>query len=146
MTWSELLRSRGLRYVVVGLWNTIFGFLAFTVLLIAFSNALYLLALVIAQTAAVVQAHWTQRLFVWRSSAPYLAELVRFSTIYIVVLIANVVLLYGAVEWAGSPPLVTQYVIGGGLVLASYFAQRRWAFAAALTTPSTEPARRPTSR
>jgi putative flippase GtrA len=143
---SELLRSRGLRYVVVGLWNTIFGFLAFTVLLAALGDRLYLLALVIAQAAAVVQAHWTQRRFVWRSSAPYLAELVRFSTIYLAVLIANVALLYAAVEWVGTPPLVTQYVIGGGLVLTSYFAQRRWAFAAGLTTPATGPARRPTSR
>jgi putative flippase GtrA len=144
--WPEVLRSRGLRFVVVGAWNTVFGFLAFTVLLTVLSDALYLPALVIAQTAAVVQAHWTQRHFVWRSASPYLTELMRFSTIYIVVLIANVVLLYGMVEWVSSPPLVTQYVIGGALILASYFAQRRWAFAAALTTPATEPARRPTSR
>jgi putative flippase GtrA len=144
--WPDLLRRRGVRYVVVGLWNTVFGLLAFTVLLAVLGDSLYLPALVIAQAAAVAQAHVTQRVLVWRSSSPYLAELVKFSTIYVVVLIANVVLLYAMVQWVGTPPLVTQYVIGGGLVLASYCAQRRWAFAAALTTPAKEPARRPTSR
>lgn len=47
---------------------------------------------------SIIQAHLTQRIFVWKSKRKYLPELLRFSTAYIVQYFANIVLL----TWTGS--------------------------------------------
>jgi putative flippase GtrA len=129
----RLSRRRGVRYVVIGVWNMVFGLIVFTVLEKTVSDEIgYITTLIAAQAVAVVQAHASQRMLVWRSAAHYLPELLRFSTIYVVVLLLNIVLLSALVEGAGTPVLLSQYVIGGALILAAYVAQRHWAFAAGL--------------
>jgi len=47
---------------------------------------------------SIIQAHLTQRIFVWKSKGKYLPELLRFSTAYILQYFANIVLL----TWTGK--------------------------------------------
>lgn len=121
--------NRPVRFLLAGAWNTVFGLTAFTLLELSLDDVLgYLTVLAIAQIIAVIQAHAVQRTLVWGSQQPYIAELCRFSLVYVFVYVANAVLLALAVEVAHAPVLPAQYVIGGLLVLSTYFVQRGWTF------------------
>ena len=125
----RLFTGRPLRYLILGAWNTVFGLLFFTFLYFVLRHVMgYAAVLAIAQVGAVIQSHLTQRLFVWRSHAPYLGELARFSAVYVVVYVANVLLLALATDGLGLPVLPSQWVIGGALIVPTYFVQREWAF------------------
>ena len=124
-----------LRYLVVGAWNTVFGVALFTAMQIAWGERVgYLLLLSVAQVVAVVQAHATQRFLVWHSRAPYLAELGRFSLVYLGSYIANAALLTIAVEVLHAPVLPSQYVLTVIVIAGTFVANRSWAFAHRDTT------------
>jgi putative flippase GtrA len=57
-----------------------------------------------------------------------LPELGRFSVVYSVVFVANLGLLAVAVEVIGLPVMLSQMVIGMGLVVGSYTVNRLWTF------------------
>ena len=117
------------RYVVVGGWNTAFGVVLFAVLLHLLADRLaYGWVLLICQVLAVLQAHWAQRRFVWRSQEPFWSELTRFSTVYIAAYVTNLALLVLFVEVLGRPVLESQLIVTILLVIATYSVNRRWTF------------------
>ena len=128
------------RYVVVGAWNTVFGLATFTLLWWGIGDRVgYIVTLLLAQALAVIQAHATQRHFVWHSRARYLPELWRFSLVYFAGLALNVVLLTLAVEWLGLPVLPSQWAITVVVIIAQFSAQRLWAFSPSRKSPGPPP-------
>ncbi len=81
------------RYAAVGIWNSFFGVLNFIVLSRLFTLALDVLVLAISYAISIVQAHFSQRYFVWRSKAKYLPELLRFSWSYLFQFLINATIL-----------------------------------------------------
>jgi putative flippase GtrA len=137
----RLFAHRPLRYLVVGGWNTVFGVGFFTGLYLAAGHALgYVAVLAVAQVVAVLQAHATQRLIVWRTHGPYVPELLRFSVVYVALYFANLALLALCVDGLGLPVLPSQWTLTAILVLPAYVASRAWAFRLAPTDPA-DPAR-----
>ena len=55
-------------------------------------------------------------------------ELARFSTVHVFVYALNALLLAAAVELWHAPVILSQYVIGGGLLVLAYLVQSRWTF------------------
>src|SRR6266511_517857 len=126
--WSS---RRPARYLVFGAWNMLFGLACFSLLYLAFGKTVgYVGILTVAQIIAVLQAHWAQRVFVWRSKGPYFREFGRFSAVYVAVYVANTLLLALSTDGFGFPVLPAQWVIGMSLIVPAYFAQRHWAFRA----------------
>jgi len=129
--------KRPARYLIVGAWNTVFGLALFSILYLVVGQELgYIAVLTVAQVVAVLQAHATQRFFVWRSHAPYPGELLRFSAVYAATFLANVLLLALAVDTLGLPVLPSQWTIGGALIVLTYFVQRAWTFRDPVGGPS----------
>ena len=139
----ERLKGRPIRYLIVGGWNTVFGLGFFSLLYLVLGKTLgYLGVLTIAQVVAVMQSHLTQRVAVWRSHAPYLHELLRFSAVYVGSYVANLLLLAVAVDALGLPVLPSQWVIGLSLLVPTFLVSRAWTFrvgpASASATPPAE--------
>lgn len=123
------ITGRPARFLVVGVWNTVFGVLVFTVIQLALGDRVpYPAVLALAQVLAVLQAHAAQRRLVWRSSRPYLPELARFSVAYVAVYVANLALLALFVEVVGWPVLLSQYLSLPFVVGFSYLTSRFWTF------------------
>jgi len=123
------LSPRATRFAIVGAWNTVFGLALYSGLYIVAGGRIgYVTVLTIAQVIAVIQAHAMQRIVVWRSNGPYLAELMRFASVYAAVYLVNVLLLTFAVSGLGLPALAVQWIIGGALIVATYVVQRGWTF------------------
>lgn len=123
--------DRRIRYLVVGGWNTLFGVLLFIALQVLLGEVLpYPVVLLIAQVIAVLQAHWTQRTFVWRTSGQFWSELTRFSAVYAGSYFANLALLAALVEMAGWQVIRAQIVVSLVVIVATYLVNRVWTFRA----------------
>lgn len=118
------------RYFIVGVWNTLFGFGIFTLLMALAPKSWYLYSLTISTMIAITQAYFTQRMFVWRSQASIRNEFIRFSSVFLIQFAVNLFLLYLFVEKFKTDPLWTQYVVGSSLILSSYFFHKYWTFKA----------------
>lgn len=117
------------RFLIVGVWNTLFGLLVFSLADVTIGRvAGYLASVSVMFALAVPQAHLAQRVWVWRSHAPYLAELFRFSWVFVVAYVVNVVLLAFAVEVLDAPTLPSQIVISGLIAVSTYVIHRTWTF------------------
>jgi putative flippase GtrA len=126
----SLLEDVRIKFIAVGVMNTLAGFAIFTGFYFVLNEKLsYLLILIISQIFAVIFSHSTQRKFVWQSKKPFLPELAKFGSSYVLITFVNIVLLSLAVESLELSVLFSQYVIGAILVLSMYFIQKKWIFA-----------------
>ena len=122
-------REQGLRFLLVGAFNTAFGFLLFAVMLhLAGDSVHYLVVLVLAMIIAVLVAFTAYRAFVFWVRGHVLRDLGRFSLVYVGVLAANVIALPLLVEVAGLPVLTAQALIVAGTVVANFLLHRSFSF------------------
>jgi putative flippase GtrA len=118
------------RYLIVGLWNTIFGIGVFYLLLKILIGVDYKLILFICFVLANLQSHLTQRTAVWRSEEPYLAELIRFFGGAIGFFIINLLLLTFLVDYLGYATFESQVILTLLLTILNYFFQKHAVFKA----------------
>ena len=118
------------RYLLVGLWNSIFGVGVFLILSLSLPKLSDSLVLLIAYVVSIVQAHFMQRKFVWSSKERYFQELVRFSGAYISQFVANLVLLQIFVRFVGLNRSVSQVIIVLILTVVMYFVNKNGVFRA----------------
>jgi putative flippase GtrA len=122
--------SRKLRFLVVGGWNTLFGYLAFAGLYLLLSATLHYLAIAtLAHFLAVAQSYATQRRLVFRSSESIMAEFIRFNISHLGTLLFGLGAMWLLVDGLGMTPLVAQAITVGGVVILSYVLHSRVSFA-----------------
>jgi putative flippase GtrA len=130
--WHQALvlwRSRQFRFVVVGLWNTLAGYLLFVLIYSLFSNTLpYPVLAVLAHVAAVTQSFFCQRWVVYRSDGHWLREYGRFHLTHLGLFLLSLACLTALVEWGAWHPLVAQAVVTAGTAFVSYFAHTFFTF------------------
>jgi putative flippase GtrA len=123
------VREQGLRFVLVGAFNTAFGFVLFALLLhLAGDRVHYLVVLFVATIGAVLVAFAGYRTFVFRVRGNVLKDLARFSLVYLLALAVNSVCLPLLVEVAGAPVLPAQAGFVVVTVVASFLAHRSFSF------------------
>ena len=118
------------RYLLVGLWNSIFGVGIFLILSLSLPDLSDSLILLISYLVSIVQAHFMQRKFVWSSIEKYFQELVRFSGAYISQFVANLVLLQIFVRFIGLNRSVSQVIIVLILTVVMFFVNKNGVFRA----------------
>ena len=126
---SMTTREQGLRFLLVGAFNTAFGFALFAVLLhLAGDRVHYLVVLCFAMVIAVLVAFTAYRLFVFKVRGNVLRDLARFSLVYVGVLAGNAIALPLLVEVAGLPILSAQAIIVVATVIANFLLHRSFSF------------------
>ncbi len=123
-------RHEKLRFLVVGGWNTLFGYVTFLALYAALHERVHYLVIgVLAHAIATVNAFACHRLLVFRSRGPLFAEFVRFVVSQLALLAGALVALWVLVSLLQLHPLVGQAIVTVGVVVAGYLAHRRFTFA-----------------
>ena len=124
------LRDQNLnsRYLIIGVWNTCFGVGNFLLISYAFTKLSDLLILAISYFISIVQAHFSQRKYVWKSKSPYLKELFKFSTIYLVQYPINALFLVIFCQKLGMSRELGQLIITVMLVFLTFFLNRFFVF------------------
>lgn len=117
------------RFLVIGVWNTLFGLVAFYLADATIGRMVgYVASVSLMFAVAVPQAHLSQRVLVWRSHAPYMPELLRFSWVFIVAYVVNVSLLAFCVEVLDAATLQAQIILSCLIALSTFVIHRTWTF------------------
>ncbi len=126
-----------IRFILVGIWNTIFGYLVFVLLDTLFSHVFqkryyaYMTALTFAQIISVVNAYVFHKYVTFRSStknSAMITEFLRFSTTYVVTFCFNMIFLPILVELVHLTPKIAGAVLLLITTGMSYLGHSRFSF------------------
>lgn len=123
-----LARSQKFRFLLVGLANTVFGYLLFAGLLLAVGEGSYVLAGVVSHLVATTLSFGLNRTYVFESRGRVLLEYLRFQMIYSVILGLNLALLIVFVELLGWPVLLAQAVCLSFVAVSSFLGHKYFSF------------------
>jgi putative flippase GtrA len=138
-------RREQILYLIVGAWNTLFGYLVWALLQYLLHDYIYyLFILVLAWFPAVLNAYVGYRLLVFRSKASVWRELPRFSLVYVGTLCIGLVGLPILLRILPFSIYVTQGLFTMVMVIASYLSHKYFSFKGGRRPPvardRTEPA------
>lgn len=121
---------RPIRFLIVGLWNTVFGYGIFVAAVAATRvlNVSYLYATVPAQILGILNAYVCHRVYTWADGDKSFAGFLRFTAVYWVIFAVNAPLLVVLVEGLGLLPEVAQGLLLVANTAVSYVAHGRWSF------------------
>jgi putative flippase GtrA len=124
-----LARREQLLYLVVGGWNTLFGYLVWATLQFLLGDYLpYFVVIILSWPIAVLNAYLGYRFIVFRSHGPVLRELPRFSLVYLLTLLVNLALLPIALAVLPFNIYVIQALFTVVVVVCSYLAHKYYSF------------------
>jgi putative flippase GtrA len=122
-------RREQLLYLVVGAWNTVFGYAVWATMQYLLGDTLnYLVIIVLSWPIAVLNAYLGYRYVVFRSRGPILRELPRFSLVYVATLLANLALLPIALRILPFSIYVDQLLFLVVVVICSYLSHKYYSF------------------
>ncbi len=122
-------RREQVLYLMVGAWNTFFGYAVWAMMQYLLGDYLnYLVILVLAWPVAVLNAYVGYRYIVFRSEGAVLTELPRFAVVYVVALVANLVFLPIALQVLPFEIYVVQAIVTVLVVVGSYLGHKYFSF------------------
>ena len=122
-------RREQVLYLVVGAWNTVFGYAVWAVMQYLLGDYLnYLVIIVLSWPIAVLNAYLGYRYIVFRSRGSVLNELPRFSLVYVAALVVNLALLPVALRVLPFSIYVDQALFAVVVVVCSYLGHKYYSF------------------
>ena len=125
------------KFVLVGIWNTIFGYGLFCLFdtlfawLLSSRTAAYMCAMVLAQILGVINAYIFHKYITFKSVAKgkaIIAEFFRFSTTYVVTFCLSLLLLPTFVEIGHIGPKIAASIVTLICTVISYVGHSRFSF------------------
>jgi len=133
-----------LLYLVVGGWNTLFGYGIWALMQFLLHDYLYyLVILVISWPFAVANAYFCYRHFVFHSNDKVWRELPRFSLVYVITLVAGLVMLPILVHTLPYNLYVIQALFTAVVVVLSYLSHKYFSFRDGRRRPAMEEPEKP---
>ena len=127
-----------LQYLVVGAFNTAFGYAVWAALYALLSHRVgYAPILVVSYAIAIANAYLWYRFVVFRSHDSVWRELPRFSTVYVATMLVNLIVFPIAVRRLPLNAYAIQAAFTAGVVVASYVAHKNFSFRATRRTSLT---------
>lgn len=121
--------SVGVRYLVIGAWNTLFSYLLFWLCYHLLGDWIgYGGALTVSTGLSIVQSYATQRILVWRSGGAIPGEFTRFLLTNAGMYLLNLAVLALLVELLGMPVLPAQLIATVVVVVAGFLLLRSFTF------------------
>ena len=125
------------KFVAVGIWNTVVGYLVFVALDTAFSHVFtarynaYMAAMIVANVAAVVNAYIFHKWLTFNSGASgkgMITEFFKFCATYVLIFLLNLGLLPFLVEILKIPPKLAGALLIPICTVISYLGHSRFSF------------------
>ena len=115
-------------YIFVGIWNSFFGISVFILLSLFLKEGNSISILGVSYIFSTLQAHFSQRKFVWKSESEYLPELFKFSSFYLLQFFLNSVLLVMMNSSMETPREVNQILIIFVLTVLFFYINKNGVF------------------
>lgn len=124
-----LKHQRKINYLLVGGWNTLFGYGVFVALYVLFRAQVHYMLIWLATTVlSITNAYLGYKTFVFKTRGNYLKEYFRFYAVYSGGMALSLIFLPIGVEWLKLSPPIAQ----GGLMFLnvgfSYFGHKHFSF------------------
>lgn len=117
------------RFAVTGVWNTLFGILAYAALYEWLKDSVnYLVLLVPGNILAITNAFICHKLFVFKTRGNLLREYFRFYVVYGGTALLGFALMFILVDGFGFNPVLAQVLCVPIAVSLSYFSHRNYSF------------------
>lgn len=118
-----------IRYLFVGGWNTLFGYLAFAVLY-AWLGKIWpsVLIITVGYVIGITNSYICYKFLVFKTKGNYLREYLRFYVVYGLAYVINIILFPIAVGRLKINPFIAQAAIVFVTVLISYTGHKRFSF------------------
>ncbi|MDR0735678.1 MAG: GtrA family protein [Zoogloeaceae bacterium] len=117
------------RFLVVGVWNTLFGYAFFVILYGAFGNRdNYLVITVISHFVAVAQAFVFHKYIVFRSSGRVVREFLKFNLSYSAAFVLGIALIFFFVDKLGFHPVIGQGFAILSITILTYIVHKNFSF------------------
>ena len=125
----ERVRSQEIRFVVVGAYNTAFGIAVYLLLFGLLENHFhYMLLLTVNYVLGTLNGFLAYKFLVFRSSAGYFWEYLRFNTVHLAGIVVNYIALPILVEIVRLTPFAAQGMIIAVLIVMSYILHKHFTF------------------
>jgi len=139
ISWKQLWLTHQTkwRFILVGIWNTIFGYLVFVGLDILFTFLLpkrylaYMAAALLGNILAILNAFIFHKYVTFKSQVQgkeIIVEFARFFSTYLFTMILGLILLPVFVEVVGIDPKISGALLIPVTVIISYFGHSRFSF------------------
>lgn len=117
------------RFVLVGGFNTIFGFSFFALLYsFLYKDTHYLIILILSNFVSIMVAFFMLKFFVFKTKCNYLGELFRCFITYLTIFFLNSGLLYLLVDLFNQHVIISQFFITIAIVILSYMGHKHFSF------------------
>jgi putative flippase GtrA len=127
---TTVIRDQRIRFLIVGAWNTLAGYLIFVGVHILIGSKLGNMAVVaVAYALALPLSFLLQKLFVFSGDGAWLKQFGRFVVANSAVFIANLLFLPLFVKITGLDVLLSQALFVLASTVISYFAHKHFSFA-----------------
>lgn len=124
-----------IEFLIIGVWNTIFGYSIFIFLYYLLHEKWnYLIILVFSNIISITNSYLCYKYFVFRTKGNYCSEYLRFYLVYGASFLANMLLMPFFVEFIGMKPVPAQGIILIITVIAGYFGHKHFSFNASANT------------
>lgn len=124
-----IAHEQKIRYLIIGGWNTVFGYGVFAGLYFWLSGSLhYLLILSISYVLSITNAYIGYKIFVFRTKGNILKEYLRFYVVYGVSFLFNLATLPLFVEMLKFNMYVAQAIVTIITILGSYVLHKKFSF------------------
>jgi putative flippase GtrA len=126
---QEWQRHETFRFLVVGAYNTVFGYAAFVAAYFLFRARLhYLVIMVLAHILAVANAFLGHRFLTFRVKGQLLSDFLRFNLTYLGALVVGLLGLPFLVEVCHLHPLLSQAMVVALTMVGSYVLHKKVSF------------------
>jgi putative flippase GtrA len=123
------------RYLVAGVWNTLFGYAVFALLVAWLASRMhYLLLGVFANVLAITDAYVVHKIFVFRTKGHYLREYMRYYVVYGTTAVCGLALLALIVDGFGLNLYLAQACVLAVQIVVSFVWHRQFSFSATSET------------
>ncbi|MEA3493989.1 MAG: GtrA family protein [Candidatus Margulisiibacteriota bacterium] len=118
-----------INYILVGCYNTIFGYGTFVALYYLLHQRIhYLVLVVVAYVISITNAYIGYKIFVFRTEGNYLKEYLRFYVVYGFSLVPNLILLPFIVEIFKMSPVIGQAFVIAFSAVFNYMGHKHFSF------------------
>lgn len=116
-------------YVIVGIWNTVFGYASFALLYNILNVATnYVVIISLSYVLSITNAFVGYRYFVFKSKGGFFREYLRFYLVYGVAYIFNLVSFPVLVQYLNINAYLSQIIINIIVVMSSYVLHKNYSF------------------
>lgn len=122
------IKSQSIRYIITGVWNTVFGILVYALLIKLLGENHYILLAVVSNIISITNAYICYKLFVFKTKGNILKEYLKCYVVYGLSMLLGLLLLYVLVDIAGLNPVTANVISVLLLTIVSFIGHRYYSF------------------